>query len=437
MTGTRETPELGSPNLLDVRCVYQPIVELDSGHVVGYEALARWPSIPDAAPEQMFDCARVHGRLDELEWACRLAAIRGALAADMQQGFTLFVNVEADTTPGSQPETAADVIVEASNELRVTIEITERALLTDPGLLLATMSTVRQLGYGVALDDVGSNPDSLTIMEFVAPDIVKLDRRLVQHPPTRDEAKILTAVSAYAERTPTTILAEGIETERDLEQARSLGATLGQGWLLGRPSPLGSLPTPSANTTAAVPFHHSAPNELDPLWSPKVPSSLFGRIPPRVATEPMLTALARSIEDHALSLSEPLSVIASFQHVSHFTAKTADRFALLAEANPLVAVLGAEMPPGPAAGVRGVSFGTDDPLRDEWVLAVVGRHYFAAIVAREIARADTRDSGDRRFDYVLTYDPSAVLAVARSLASRLSRFEGIIPESVKDVNETR
>lgn len=431
MVCTREFPPTEPDGLLDVRSTYQPIVELASRNVVGFEALARWPSAPDVTPDRMFEYARRTGRLDDVEWACRLAAVLGATDAGLGQRYTLFVNIEADTTPGSQPSTAPDAIVDAT-KLRVVVEVTERALLTDPGNLLTTMSAVRSLGYGVALDDVGSNPDSLTIMEFVAPDVVKLDRRLVQHAPGPEEAAILTAVAAYAERTPTTVLAEGIETQEHLDRALSLGATLGQGWLLGRPTALGTQPDPVADTTAAVPFFHSG-LDADALWKPRTPSALFSVIEPRIAPQSLLRTLTRSIEDHARSLPEPISVVASFQDSAYFTGETADRFADLAYSNALVAVLGPEMPARPAARVRGVSFGADDPLRHEWVLTVVGRHYFAAVIAREVERPGP----ERMFEYVLTYDHSAVLGAARSLASRLSPVAGILPSISTDRHDGR
>lgn len=415
----RSNPE--PDRLLDVRCQYQPIVHLESGHVVGYEALARWPSYPDITPEAAFERARRSEMSDELEWACRLAAVRGALDADLGNLHTLFVNIEADTTPGSQPDDAAELITGATTELRVTVEVTERSLLIDPGRLMTTMAVVRSLGYGVALDDVGSNPDSLTIMEFLAPDVVKLDRRLVQDEPTREEAKVLTAVAAYGERANTTILAEGIETAEHLIRARSLGATLGQGWLLGRPTDLERPVTVSMDTATAIPFFHSGPTESDALWNPVSPAELFLTTAPRVAEHTLIATITQSIEDHAQSLSEPLSIVAAFRSATDFTSATAARYARLAENNPLVVVLGRDMPPEPAPNVRGLSIGKNDPLGDLWVLTVVGRHFFAAVIARPVSATD------RRFEYVLTYDHANVMAAARSMASRLSTVEGTLP----------
>jgi EAL domain-containing protein (putative c-di-GMP-specific phosphodiesterase class I) len=381
----------------------------------------------------MFESARRSGLSDEIEWACRLAAIRGALDANLGRTHTLFVNIEADTTPGSQPAEAAELIVGATTGLRVTIEVTERALLANPGRLLTTMSVARRLGYGVALDDVGSNPDSLTIMEFIAPDVVKLDRRLIQRSPTREEAKTLTAVAAYGERANTTILAEGIETLEHLEQARALGASLGQGWLLGRPADLATDLPAFKDTTEAIPFFHSDSTALDDLWCPRSPASLFETIEPRVAGESLIATITRSIEDHAASLTEPLSVVAAFRDAEFFTSSTAERYGSLAADNPLVAVLGRNMPAAPSTHVRGVDLASSDPLCTEWVLTVVGRHFFAAVIARQV------DNGghERRFEYILTYHHPLVMAAARSLATRLTTIEGLLPPMLADTTKDR
>ena len=96
---------------------------------------------------------------------------------------------------------------------------------------------MRRAGWKVALDDVGADSASLALMPFLRPEVVKLDLRLVQQRPDADVAGIVAAVNAYAQRSGALVLAEGIEHDQHLQIARSLGATLGQGWLFGRPGP--------------------------------------------------------------------------------------------------------------------------------------------------------------------------------------------------------
>ena len=229
---------------------YQPIVDLTTRAVVGFEALARWPNLADATPDVVFEAARENGRTLELDWACRLAALEGALAFGLDRRHVLFVNVEPETLGRGVPKAAEPILAAAQSELRVVIELTERSLARHPAELLRLVEWARTNGWGIALDDVGAEPASLALLPFLAPDVIKLDISLVRQRPTSDQAAIMAAVMAHSEHTGAVVLAEGIETQAHLDQALALGATLGQGWLLGRPGPL--LRTSSAAERARV-----------------------------------------------------------------------------------------------------------------------------------------------------------------------------------------
>ena len=222
-----------------VRTVYQPIIELEQRRVVGYEALARGPAGSALErPDALFTAARRAGRLTELDWACRLAALRGAFAAGLRRPLRLFVNVEPDALDGGVPAHAADLLARARDELDIVVELTERSLAARPAGMLAVVARIRDQGFAVALDDVGADPRSLALMPFVRPEIVKLDLRLVQGRPSPAIAAVVHAVNAQAERDGALVLAEGVETEAQHATALALGARYGQGWLYGRPGPL-------------------------------------------------------------------------------------------------------------------------------------------------------------------------------------------------------
>ncbi|HYN17205.1 MAG TPA: EAL domain-containing protein, partial [Actinomycetes bacterium] len=234
----------------EVRAVFQPLIDLDSGDVVGYEALARGPAGSSLEPPgALFAAAYGSGRVAELDWACRAAAFDAAVAAGLDPALRLFVNCEPVSLGVPCPDDLWPVVDVAERRLRVVMEVTERAVARDPGGLLGAVARARAVGWGVALDDVGAEPDSLAVMPFVRPDVIKLDLRLVQGRTTAEVARIVNAVRAQAELTGARILAEGIETRRHAEVARTMGATIGQGWLYGRP---GVLPTGSRPTRAAV-----------------------------------------------------------------------------------------------------------------------------------------------------------------------------------------
>src|SRR5215210_3289489 len=223
----------------NIEPVYQPIFDLRDGRVVGYEALARGRGDDGpSSPEALFAAAREHGRVSELDRACREAALAGAVAGGLGAPFCLFVNADAgaleDDLPGTPP-----------GGFTLVMEVTERALTERPEPLLRALTELRRLGWGVALDDVGGDSRSLALMPVLYPDVIKLDLRLLLDRDPEDVARIVTAVGAEAEKRLATVLAEGIDSEEHLATARAAGASLGQGYLLGEPAPLpAELPNP-------------------------------------------------------------------------------------------------------------------------------------------------------------------------------------------------
>ncbi|HXQ44784.1 MAG TPA: EAL domain-containing protein [Acidimicrobiales bacterium] len=382
----------------EMASAYQPIVDLSDGCVVAAEALARWPGL-EVSPEAAFAEARRRGRVAELDLLCQRAAVEGLRDSRPPEGFRVFVNVE----PGGSVET----LTERTTGPRLIAEITERALLEQPAELLRSVAEMRARGCGIALDDVGAVPDSLALMPFLAPDVIKLDMSLVQGWPDADQARILTAVAAYAERSGATVLAEGIETESDLRQALALGATLGQGWYFGRPGPLGaSLPPrhPIALLEATTETSDSPFELLDPR-----------RV--RTGAKGTLLAISRHIEQQGMTLETPPLVLAAFQDAGRFTAGAARRYAALAARCPLVVALGAGMSPAPAPGVRGGGLGPRDRLRGEWTVVVVGPHYAGALIAKDLG--DSGPDLERRYLFALTHDHATVVGAARILLGRI------------------
>lgn len=221
-----------------VAAMFQPVVELSTGTVVGYEALARWPSPSLAVPEAVFALARERGMVGRVDVACRAAALRAARERAYSHKVRFFLNIE----PGCfVDDRDVDIHLDAiGNDLDVVLEITERDLDRNVPMLMALVRGARARGMSVAMDDVGATPATLGLLASVAPDIVKLDASIVRSP-YRSRAAVR-QVRAYLDSSNATLLAEGIETPRHLRRAVALGATLGQGWLFGRPMPLPNPP---------------------------------------------------------------------------------------------------------------------------------------------------------------------------------------------------
>jgi EAL domain-containing protein (putative c-di-GMP-specific phosphodiesterase class I) len=392
-----------------VRAVFQPLVELDGGAVVGYESLARGPAGSRwESPAALFAAAYRANLVADLDWACRAAAFETALAGGLAPGLTLFVNAEPTSIGTPCPDHLLDA-VRAGQRLRVVMEVTERAVAADPAGLLRAVASARDAGCGIALDDIGADPASLAMMPFIAPDVLKLDLRLVQERTTVDVARIVNAVLAQAERGGATVLAEGIETPRHVEIARAMGASLGQGWLYGRPGPL-----PEGTATPARPVRL----RRQPRSATTTPYQVVAaRRPTNTARKDLLLPMSMHLEHTALDATEPTVLLACFQDQRFFTPDSRRRFARLARTAAFTGAVGVGMPPEPVAGVYGAELAADDPLRGEWDVIVVGPHFAGALVALD--RGNTGADAAREFDFAITHDRELVVDAARTLLDTL------------------
>jgi EAL domain-containing protein (putative c-di-GMP-specific phosphodiesterase class I) len=220
--------------------VFQPIVSLPDGAVIGFEALARWPALQGLDPLTVFARAKATGRVDQLDRMCIDTAITAALDNGLGRDALLCINCEPTSVRIRRTED--ETLARGHENLQLMFELTERSLLEHPQTLLHKVAALRHDGFSIALDDIGAHPDSLALLDIVAPDVVKLDLGLVQSQPNDYRVRTLAAVLAHHERTGAVILAEGIETDEHLEQALALGATLGQGYKTA--APIGWISTP-------------------------------------------------------------------------------------------------------------------------------------------------------------------------------------------------
>ena len=390
-------------------CMWQPVVDLVTGETVGAEALARGPvGTPLAFPDALFGLAAERGRVAELDESCRRTALRSAVAGDLTGPLTVFLNAEPEGLGlvAREEGIAAELAALTARGVRVVLEITERALTRDPAGLLAAVKRVRAMGWAIAVDDVGAVPASLALMPFLAPDVIKLDLRLIQERTSTETARIVNAVLAQAERTGAVILAEGIETQEHLNLARSMGATVGQGWLLGRPAPVSAL-RDRPKSQLALP-------EPDRTVVPATPWSLVagsGRV--RTARKPLLVAMSLTLERQLAASGEAAVILGTFQHNRYVTPGTRLRYGRLGQASAFAAVFGVDVSTDPIPLVRHVDLAPACPLTLEWDVVVVGPHFAAALIALD--RGTDAAEDEREFDYAITYDRCLVLAAARAL----------------------
>jgi EAL domain-containing protein (putative c-di-GMP-specific phosphodiesterase class I) len=214
-----------------LRAVYQPIVDLARGVVVGYEALTRFDG-PVSSPAPWFDAARRYGCSAELQ-AC---ALRAALKERAGLPGNCFLTVNVGPEVLSHP--AIRAIWAEQGDLRgLVVELTEHFAIDDYTALEPDLDRLRAAGALIAVDDAGSGYAGLVHLLALRPAMIKLDRALVQDV-DRDEAKraLVEMVGIFAGRIDAWLLAEGIERPGEMEAMAALHVPLGQGYHLGRPA---------------------------------------------------------------------------------------------------------------------------------------------------------------------------------------------------------
>ena len=217
--------------------VYQPIIDLNSGRVIGYEGLVRVPKASTFAHTgALFDAAEIAGRVHDLDRAALDVVLRSARS--MSDSMSLSVNVSPRTLEAPEFSATAFLSILRRHGMapgRVVLELTEREAIRDADRLRNILLAIQNAGVRVAADDVGAGNAGLRLLSQFSFDVVKIDLSLVQRAGEDRTHSVLRSIVEVASRMGATTIAEGVETSSQLRTARRLGITAGQGYLLGRP----------------------------------------------------------------------------------------------------------------------------------------------------------------------------------------------------------
>lgn len=220
--------------------VYQPIVDLATGRVIGFEGLSR-PAADTgfSDPGTMFTAAESAGRTVELDMACLQAVIAGAREMPADQLLTINISPRTIEAPHFSTDALLSILNRhAIHPGRVVVELTEREKVEDITRLQSTLNAMKRAGLRIAADDVGAGNAGLRLLSQFRFDIVKIDLSLVQDGAEHDTSRaVLRSLRDLAGRWGASVIAEGLETASQLRTIRELGMTAGQGYLLARPMP--------------------------------------------------------------------------------------------------------------------------------------------------------------------------------------------------------
>lgn len=224
-----------------IKTVFQPIVSLTDGSVLGYEALSR--IVGDSViknPEQLFTLASEYNCLWELELLCRSRALEAAYRFMVPPyNKNLFLNVNPNSLydenfkAGFTKEILMQYYIKPSN---VIFEITERNVISDMNAFLLTINHYRNQEYQIAIDDAGAGYSGLNLISDVHPNYIKLDMKLIRDIDTdRLKYALVKGMVELSKISNISLIAEGIETEKELLTLVNLGVQYGQGYFIQKP----------------------------------------------------------------------------------------------------------------------------------------------------------------------------------------------------------
>ncbi len=262
--------------------VYQPIFNLHKANLYGYEALIRGPLNSSLhTPINLFQTAHQLGHLSELEYACRETSCH--TFATLKGPGKLFINVSPMSLveSGYQQGMTHKILEKIGlSPDRIVIELSEQYPLDDYEVIRQATLHFRNMGFEIAIDDLGSGYAGLRVWEELRPDYVKIDRHFIENIDT-DKAKqeFVSSIQKIALGLSCQVVAEGIETIEQLVTVRKLGIPFGQGYYLGRPEshlhvrePQGLRNEPPCPRTKA---HYTVAGELAEQAKTVVPSATF------------------------------------------------------------------------------------------------------------------------------------------------------------------
>ncbi|OGT15582.1 MAG: diguanylate cyclase [Gallionellales bacterium RIFOXYB12_FULL_54_9] len=234
--------------------LFQPILDLQTGQFLGFEGLIRGPADSTLhAPFNLFAVAEKQGLSLEVEILARETVLEAF--AELKLPGQLFLNVSPETLTHPSFKNGQTLAFMRSIQLdpnRVVIEITENQPTYDFDGMRSALLHYRNMGFKIAIDDLGEGFSSLRLWSELQPEYIKIDMHFVQGV-DRDPIKLqfLKSIQSIAESCGTRVIAEGVETEAELRVVRDIGIALGQGYFIARPNPTPPL-MPSGETSRII-----------------------------------------------------------------------------------------------------------------------------------------------------------------------------------------
>jgi EAL domain-containing protein (putative c-di-GMP-specific phosphodiesterase class I) len=229
-----------------IKTVFQPIVDLTNNEIVGYEALSRGPEGTEYEdPYILFDIAEETEMLFELDRLCRKMALQNAQR--MKPNHKLFLNClpSAVLDPNFRDSYLKEFLKDLNlNPLNIVMEVTEREAIEHYDLFKEAVQYYTDLGFSIAVDDTGAGYSSLETIVELKPQYIKIDISIIRGIDKNIlKQELIKAIVGLSKQMNSIAIAEGIETEGELNTLKEIGINMGQGFLFAKPG----LPFPDIN----------------------------------------------------------------------------------------------------------------------------------------------------------------------------------------------
>lgn len=212
---------------------YQPIVDMRTCEMIGVEALSRFPQLPGIPVDEIFRQSRHHGRQVDLDMVAICVALEGM--SQLPDGVHMALNVSAESLASAR--LPALISHNVARE-QIVLEVTEHSKITDFLPLYKPLHDFRERMVKLAMNDVGAGFAGLANLVNLRPDIIKIDRFLIDNinafPGKRD---MVEAILSIARNMRSIVVAEGVETQKEIDWLQAIGLRFGQGFFWAKPSP--------------------------------------------------------------------------------------------------------------------------------------------------------------------------------------------------------
>jgi diguanylate cyclase (GGDEF)-like protein len=229
----------------DIAAHYQPQVDMETGRIVGLEALARWrhSQLGWIAPSEFIPIAEASGHIIDIGERILQTACRDAVALPLDVPVAVNLSV-AQLARDDLVDTVAAVLKRSRLPAsRLKLEVTESVVMKDTTRAIATLSRLKALGVAISLDDFGTGYSALSYLRSFDWDELKIDRSFVQSLESdRHSLSIVTSILELAGRLDIAVTVEGVETRQQVDLLTEAGCRIAQGFLFGAPMPVGDLP---------------------------------------------------------------------------------------------------------------------------------------------------------------------------------------------------